>query len=592
MQKILRKALRGKRVNNGASVRSYRRGKINKKKVLIEFARNEEVSTAMCLTLHQIPKNMEILVAYSGEKEYFEKQLQKENILQITWVKRGSFMYYHALAHALWLINENYCRRDWTKKVGQYYLKIENPRSVSSYRRKFLRTYEGRCRQIDCFQADFFLCSDEETGEKLRKSENLRNFCKAKIYTIKNQEIDREHPLEFSYNGKENVLIYGSALEQNGITSSLVNMMQKVDRDEKNYWVCGKFPDGSRTDRIGIFPQNAGFKAMEISYTPTEFFAEVCYYKFNINFIVLKKVLERMYLREFRRNFSNMRIDVKLQFTGYESDIMHLFSMGDTKNVIYVHNDMEKEMRLKKFQHRPTLENMYRKYDAVAIVNEELLDSTRRIGGREAVYKITNNFFNEVSVREKAGREIEFDKDTLSTCSLEEVKRLLDSVREKFITIGRFSKEKGHFMLLEAFAEYHRNHSDSCLFIIGGCGDLYDKTIEYAKELGIGKEVALIKRMSNPMAVLKKCDLFLLSSLYEGFGLVVLEASALHVPVITTDIVGPAGFVKEHGGTVVECSKEGILQGMEEYSQGNVKAMEVDFNNYNDTCMKQLKEIL
>ena len=31
---------------------------------------------------------------------------------------------------------------------------------------------------------------------------------------------------------------------------------------------------------------------------------------------------------------------------------------------------------------------------------------------------------------------------------------------------------------------------------------------------------------------------------------------------------------------------------MEEYRQGNVKAMEVDFDNYNDICVKQLKEIL
>lgn len=592
MQKILRKALRGKRMNNGASVRAYRYGRINKKKVLIEFAKNEEISTAMYTTLHEIPQNMQVCIAYSGKKEPLEKQLKKVEGLQILWVKRGSSAYYRALSQALWVINENYCRRDWVKKAGQYYLKIENSRSLTFYRKKALNTCEGRCRQIDCFQADFFLCSDEETAERLRNAETLRNFCKAKIYTIKNEKIDRKHVLEFPYNGKENVLIYGSALEQNGITSSLVSMLQRIDRNERNYCVCVKFPDGCKTDRIGIFPKNTGFKAMEISYTPEELFAEICYYKFNINSVILKKVLERMYRREYRRNFSNMRIDIKLQFTGYESDVMHLFSMGDTKNAIYVHNDMEREMQLKKFQHRTTLESMYRKYDAVVLVNEELLESTRRIGGRDAACKIVNNFFNDALVREKAERAIEFDKDTISSRPLEEIERLLGSNKEKFITIGRFSKEKGHFMLLEAFAEYHRNHPNSCLFIIGGCGTLYDKTVEYAAGLGIEKEVTLIKGMSNPMSVLKKCDLFLLSSLYEGFGLVVLEAAALDVPVVTTDIVGPAKFVKNHGGTVVECSKEGILKGMEEYRQGNVKAMEVDFDNYNDICVKQLKEIL
>ena len=67
------------------------------------------------------------------------------------------------------------------------------------------------------------------------------------------------------------------------------------------------------------------------------------------------------------------------------------------------------------------------------------------------------------------------------------------------------------------------------------------------------------------MSILKKCDLFILSSLYEGLGLVILEADTLGVPVISTDVEGPKGFMEEHGGFLVPNNEDGILWGMNEF---------------------------
>ena len=66
--------------------------------------------------------------------------------------------------------------------------------------------------------------------------------------------------------------------------------------------------------------------------------------------------------------------------------------------------------------------------------------------------------------------------------------------------------------------------------------------------------------MSNPMPVLKQCDLFILSSIYEGLGLVILEADTLGIPAISTDIPGPRGFMREHGGYLVEPNSEGYMK--------------------------------
>ena len=64
--------------------------------------------------------------------------------------------------------------------------------------------------------------------------------------------------------------------------------------------------------------------------------------------------------------------------------------------------------------------------------------------------------------------------------------------------------------------------------------------------------------MDNPFPVLKKCDLFILSSYYESLGLVLLEANTCKVPCIATDVKGPRGFMEKYHGTLVENSSEGI----------------------------------
>ena len=93
------------------------------------------------------------------------------------------------------------------------------------------------------------------------------------------------------------------------------------------------------------------------------------------------------------------------------------------------------------------------------------------------------------------------------------------------------------------------------------------------------------------MPILKKCDLFVLSSLYEGLGLVLLEADTLGVPVISTDIVGPRGFLTEHGGYMVEPNVKGLYNGMKAYNQGKVKAMNVDYEAYNRNSVAQFEKL-
>ena len=251
---------------------------------------------------------------------------------------------------------------------------------------------------------------------------------------------------------------------------------------------------------------------------------------------------------------------------------------------------MTEEINSRKNQHYKTLQKAYREYDTVALVTEDMRRSALEIsGGNGENFTVVPNCHNYERVLEKSRLPIEFQQETESNVTLEQLQDLLASEKLKFITIGRFSTEKAHIRLIDAFEEFYKSHSESCLIIIGGRGELYEETLKYAESRKA--EIILIKSMENPMPVLNKCDLFMPPSRYEGLGLVLLEADTLGIPVFATDIDGPRGFMKEHGGLLVPDDIEGILSGINMFVNGKIKPMNVDYAQYNEDALNRFMEI-
>ena len=132
-----------------------------------------------------------------------------------------------------------------------------------------------------------------------------------------------------------------------------------------------------------------------------------------------------------------------------------------------------------------------------------------------------------------------------------------------FINIGRLHPQKNQKMLIDAF--YRLNDPHSKLIIIGE-GELREELEYLIESLGLSENVFLLGRQSNPFAYLSKADAFVLSSDYEGFPNVVLEALGCALPVISTDCKsGPREILSSQNGTHfelqkgVEYAKYGIL---------------------------------
>lgn len=166
-----------------------------------------------------------------------------------------------------------------------------------------------------------------------------------------------------------------------------------------------------------------------------------------------------------------------------------------------------------------------------------------------------------------------------------------DTVR--FIDIARFSPEKGLDRLVDAFAPFNKAHPESYLFIVGGYGEAFEALRTQIEECGCGS-IILIKSISNPYPILAKCDAFVLSSRYEGLPMTIMEALILQKPVVSTEIPGPAEFLRENGcGLLVEDSTEGVLDGLNAYFDGRLKALNAfDAEGFNQKALEEFCDLI
>ncbi len=145
----------------------------------------------------------------------------------------------------------------------------------------------------------------------------------------------------------------------------------------------------------------------------------------------------------------------------------------------------------------------------------------------------------------------------------------LPDPRPPFIcSVGRLSEQKGFDILLSAFG---RLKDTKIHLVILGEGELRESLTRQAEELGIKDRLHMPGFVQNPMAVVGQSETFVLSSRWEGFGNVLVEALATGVPVVSTDCPGAPRDILENGahGHLVpyddpDALAEGIAKALEQ----------------------------
>ena len=188
-------------------------------------------------------------------------------------------------------------------------------------------------------------------------------------------------------------------------------------------------------------------------------------------------------------------------------------------------------------------------------------------GGRAlmAGYRLTNGLVDHMTIVSEAAAE-RFVRDRIVPSSLLTVvpngvdteqiaavpaeaglalRRSLGLDREVvWLAVGRFEVAKDYPNMLHAWARVHARQPDTVLLLVGK-GSLQAETESLVRELGLESSVRFLGVRSDVPVVMRAADAFVMSSAWEGMPMVLLEAAAAGLPVVSTAVGGNHEVVRD-----------------------------------------------
>ncbi|WP_341707507.1 glycosyltransferase [Halopseudomonas sp.] len=401
------------------------------------------------------------------------------------------------------------------------------------------------------------------------------------------------HPL-----GKTRVLFYVGALLNNGIARSFQTLLPLLDDDRYEITVLADSSHDREAAEEYFLSLGRHIKyiplVLSVYVSPLNLIGVASLYFFRADWFGGSGVLRKIWSKECSRIFGNSQFDVFVNFNGY-SWRAALLSLGlDCKKVVYVHNEMVKEVAANRVFDSRLLRLSYEVADSVAIVREGVESEycEKVYDYRNKAVYTPNPLLIDVSARAAEPLANAFYRGVEAE-EYQRVERCFrDGQKFSFVNLGRFSPEKGQLRLIEAFEQVWQEHPDTQLFIVGSHGVLLDEIRARQKRSPARESIFIVVGSNNPFPLVKRADAFVFSSFYEGIGLVLFEAMQLRMPVISTDIPGPSELLSEGYGLLVENSVGGLVYGMLEALQGRVSTKAYDFYAHNEFAVSQFDKCI
>ena len=183
--------------------------------------------------------------------------------------------------------------------------------------------------------------------------------------------------------------------------------------------------------------------------------------------------------------------------------------------------------------------------------------------------------------------------------SKEESNVLLDSNELNLVSVGRLHEMKGYDRLIDTIYKLKSDGIfDNVKLRIYGDGPLFETLNQKISDLKLTNDIFLMGSVMNPYKYIKNSDLFILSSIYEPFGLVIVESLTLGVPVLATLNSATDKLISnDYNGLIVENSLDGLYSGLKKIIENKeiLKKYKNNLTDYfydNNGQLNKIKQIL
>lgn len=247
----------------------------------------------------------------------------------------------------------------------------------------------------------------------------------------------------------------------------------------------------------------------------------------------------------FKNQLSNLNkeYDIAIAYIECEPTYYVCDKISAKKKIVWVHNDY-KQMGLDcKFDYE-----YFRKVNNIVTISDKCLKILQDIyPDMKSKFINIPNITSSNNIIKMANRQIDFPYKT-------------DGL--KLLSIGRLNYQKG-FDLAIASANILKIKNYKFQWYIIGDGELRKKLLKLIKKNGLEKNVFLIGVKENPYVYMKKCDLIVQTSRFEGKSVVLDEAKILAKPVLSTNYDTVYDQLDDSIAMITEMNAEKIALGIE-----------------------------
>lgn len=415
-----------------------------------------------------------------------------------------------------------------------------------------------------------------------------------------------------SHHQKEKILLYPGGMKHNGITTSVINLLANINYDKYDVTVFTNNTNNveqlnnlqSLNDNVRIVLRRGPMIATFKELYQNEFVRQRGIYKSFEKRLYPKALFER----EFRKIFGDSQFDYAIDYSGYAMFWSNLvLASGAKKKYILLHSDIKSDMERTVKGKRPHYQNLkgvislYPYFDKLVSVSEAtkklnqsnfggLKLKNRHIASRNTINieKINQLVDDDSDLFEKNGTPV---LPSLTEHGMEAIEFSQDDF--KIVSVGRLSPEKGFDLLIKAVAELAPKYPQLKLYILGD-GPLKGTLKSLVEQLGIQNHVYFLGQRRNPFFIVKRADVFALTSHYEGQSMVILEALTVGTHVLASDIIANRYVLEdEKYGMLVEKNEVDIAKGLEQFINGtNKDYAKFDAVAYNEETIQEFYSLL
>lgn len=334
------------------------------------------------------------------------------------------------------------------------------------------------------------------------------------------------------------------SLSSGGAEKVLSTLLQNLDYSKFKVTLCCIINTGKYISEIKPY---INYKYILPNPTNLKGWKKIIYnlqYKLIYNWLPLKWVYQL---------FIPHHADIEIAFVeGFATKLLAHSTNKKARKIAWIHIDLEKFHWTKSIYNNITEEKKtYQQYNQLITVSDTAKEAfLREFKNVKAPIKTLYNPINSLEIIQKSKLKINIPSEKANTIRL--------------VSIGRFTTQKAYDRLLQITNKLIHEKYSIELWLLGD-GEQRNLLENYIKEQHLENIVTLWGFQDNPYAYLAQCDLFVCSSISEGYSTAVTEALILGIPVITTNCSGMHELLKDgEYGIITENSEEALYKGLKQ----------------------------